>query len=164
MSPKRATFLSYDDDSLCAETREFIEEAGILLDERDIKKNPLSEQEVRSIIGHYNPKHFLNVLSKSYDKHNLGEKVPPQHELAKLIAEDPTLLRRPIIQTSRLVTFGCDKKSIAQMLQIGSNNNSNNDGDGDRGPQQQERQPRKQRGNQRGSQRSDRRQRQAATR
>lgn len=163
MPPKRATFLSYDNDSLCAETKEFIEESGVLVDERDIKEKPLSEQEVRSIIGHYNPRHFLNVLSKSYDKHNLGEKVPPQHELAKLIAEDPTLLRRPIIQTSRLVTFGCDKKSIAQMLQIGSNNN-NNDSDGDRGPQQQERQPRKQRGNQRGNQRSDRRQRQAATR
>ena len=162
MPPKRAKFLTYDNDSMCAEAKEFIEESGVLIDERDIKKNPLSEQEVRSIIGHYNPRHFLNVLSKSYDKHNLGENVPPQHELAKMIAEDPTLLRQPIIQTSRLVTFGCDKKSIAQMLQIGSNNN-NNDGDSDRG-QQQERQPRKQRGSQRGNQRSDRRQRQAATR
>lgn len=121
MPPKRAKFLTYGDDALCAETKKFIEDAGILLEIRDIEQQPLTFNEIDKLIKHIDPRHFLNVLSPSFDKHGLDERLPARHELIEMMVEDHTLLRRPIIQSARLVTVGCDKKSISLMLQISPN-------------------------------------------
>ena len=118
MTPKRAAFLSYGNDDLCAETRRFIEEAGVLLSVRDISKNPLSEAELSGLIGNLPIKHFLNAMSDSYTKYHLDKHLPDRDQLIKLLAQDHTLLRRPIVKSSRLVTVGCDKRKISEMLQI----------------------------------------------
>ena len=121
MPLKRAQFISYGNDTKCEEIRNFIEAAGIVLDIRDIEKQPLSDREIGRLVGHFDPRHFLNPLSQAYSKHHLDESLPDRDEVIRLISEDHTLLRRPIISTGRLVTIGCDKKSISDMLQIGSN-------------------------------------------
>lgn len=132
MPPKRATFLSYGSDEQCVETKKFIEESGVILSVRDIEKQPLTYDEIDRLIGYINPRHFLNMASASYEKSGLDEQLPPRRDLIGLIAEDHTLLRRPIIQAARLTTVGCDKKSIALMLQLSANGNGSNDDDRDR--------------------------------
>ena len=121
MAPKRAKYYSYGDDTLCVETKEFIEKAGVLLDVRDIEKQPLSILEMQRLFGHMNIKHFLNTLSESYAKLQLDKNLPPREEILQLMADDHTLIRRPIIKSLRLVTAGCDKRKIAQMFQISAN-------------------------------------------
>ncbi|MFQ6008444.1 MAG: arsenate reductase family protein [Candidatus Zixiibacteriota bacterium] len=127
MAPKRAQYLTYGNDELCAETRKFIENAGVLLDVRDIGKNPLSEEELTRLIGHLEITHFLNTLSESYTKYRLDKNLPSREQIIKLIARDHTLLRRPIVRSSRLLTIGCDKQKIADMLQIKSDGESPED-------------------------------------
>ena len=129
MPLKRAQFISYGNDTKCEEIRNFIEAAGIVLDIRDIEKQPLSDWEIGRLVGHFDPKHFLNPLSRAYSKHHLDESLPDRDEIIRLISEDHTLLRRPIISTGRLVTVGCDKKSVSDMLQIGSNGHKNSQSD-----------------------------------
>ncbi len=119
MASRRAQYLTYGDDGLCAETRKFIEDAGVLLDVRDISKNPLSEEELSDLIGHIPIKHFLNSLSDSYKKYRLDKHLPDREDILRLLAKDHTLLRRPIIRSARLLTIGCDKRKIADMLKIG---------------------------------------------
>ena len=109
MAPKRAKFYSYGQDTLCVETREFIEKAGVLLDVRDIEKQPLSILELKRLFGHINIKHFLNNLSESYSKLGLDKDLPPREKILQMMADDHTLIRRPIVQTMRLLTVGCDK-------------------------------------------------------
>ncbi len=121
MVPKRATFISYGTDDSCAEARKFIEDSGVLLRLRDLAKNPLTVYELEKLIGHTNIGHFLDTLSESYAKHKLDQNSTPRAEIIKLMAEDHTLIRRPIIQSARLTTVGCDKAKIAQMLQISLN-------------------------------------------
>jgi len=123
MALKRATFFSYGTDEQCMETQKFIEDAGILLDIRDISKDPLSERELSNLIGYLDVSHFLNSLSSSYTKNGLDKKPLDRESVIKLMAEDYTLIRRPIIKSTRLVTVGCDKKKIAVMLQMNSNGN-----------------------------------------
>lgn len=125
MPPKRATFISYGSDQQCVETKQFIEDAGVLLSVRDIEKQPLTYDEIDRLIGYINPRHFLNMASPSYEKSGLDQQLPPRRELIGLIAKDHTLLRRPIIQAARLTTVGCDRKSIALMLQLSANGNGN---------------------------------------
>ena len=104
MVPKRATFFSYGNDDTCAETKRFIEDGGVLLSVRDLEKSPLTVDELRKLIGYTNIAHFLNTLSDSYIKHNLGKNFMPREEILQLMAADYTLVRRPIVQSSRLTT------------------------------------------------------------
>jgi arsenate reductase-like glutaredoxin family protein len=127
MAPKRAQYLTYGDDGLCAETRKFIEDAGVLLDVRDIGKNPLSEEELSNLIGHIQITHFLNSLSDSYKKYRLDKHLPDREDILRLMAKDHTLLRRPIIRSARLLTIGCDKRKIADMLQISPDSHLSDD-------------------------------------
>lgn len=121
MPLKRATYLTWGEDEQCAETKKFIENAGVILDVRDLAKQPLTAGEVDRLIGHVNIDHFLNPMSKTYIKLEMDKKTPAREEMIKLIAEDYTLLRRPIIRNNRLFLIGCDKRKIAEMLQISPN-------------------------------------------
>jgi arsenate reductase-like glutaredoxin family protein len=127
MAPKRAQYLTYGNDELCVEIRKFIENAGVLLDVRDISEKPLSEEELIRLIGHLEITHFLNTLSESYTKYRLDKSLPSRDQIIKLLARDYTLLRRPIVRAARLVTIGCDKRKIADMLQIKSDGESPTD-------------------------------------
>lgn len=118
MAPKRATYLTYGNDEGCAETRKFLEEAGVVLNIRDLEKDPMSAYELMGVLGHLDAKHFINPMSESYAKHNLAEEIPSRQKLVELIAEDHTLLKRPIIKTIRLLTVGCDKDKISEMLRL----------------------------------------------
>jgi arsenate reductase-like glutaredoxin family protein len=124
MVAKRATFISYGNSDPCAETKKFIEEAGVVLDVRDLEKAPLSEYELHKMIGHLDLSHFLNTMSDSYTKGKFDGKSMDRNEVIKLMAADYTLIKRPIIRGSRLLLIGCDKKKISEMLQL--NNNSGN--------------------------------------
>lgn len=125
MPPKRVTFYSLGEDSLCSETLKFIENAGYILTIRDLNKSPLSYIEISKLIGFIDLKHFLNKASESYSKNNLDDNDLERSEIIKLIEADHTLLKMPIIKSARLVTVGCNKKKIGQMLQIAENGNMN---------------------------------------
>ncbi len=88
MPLKRATYLTWGEDEQCADTRKFIENAGVLLDVRDLSKQPLSVDEVDKLVGHIHIDHFLNPLSQSYTKYELDKKTPERREMIKLIAAD----------------------------------------------------------------------------
>ncbi|RME19107.1 MAG: hypothetical protein D6800_14725 [Candidatus Zixiibacteriota bacterium] len=118
MPQRRVKYYSYDEDDQCADIRRFIEEGGLILELRDLGKQPLNKDELAAMFGHINLEHFLNKNAKSYRKHGLDKGLPPRDELLALIAEDNTLLRRPIIRTTRLITVGCDKDNLARMLQL----------------------------------------------
>ncbi len=138
MVPKRAQFLTYGNDTQCADIRRFIEDGGVLLDIRDIEKKPLTLEEVNALVGYLDLNHFLNPMSPSFDKHGLDKELPPRDEVIAMIVKDHTLLRRPIIRTNRLFTIGCDKRKIAEMLQISPNGKPSADDDKDNGQNKRE--------------------------
>jgi arsenate reductase-like glutaredoxin family protein len=127
MAPKRAKFYSYGQDSLCAEVKEFIEKAGVLLEVRDIEKEPLSAGELTHLFRHIDIKHFLNTLSDAYTHYRLDKNLPPREKIIELMAQDHSLIRRPIVQSARLLTVGCDKRKIAEMLQINASGEASTD-------------------------------------
>ncbi len=69
MAPKRAIYLTYGNDESCAETRQFLEEAGVVLEIRDLGKNPMNAYELMGILGYLDAKRFaggsidLQILS-----------------------------------------------------------------------------------------------------
>jgi len=121
MPPKRAAFLMWGEDEECTGIRKFLEDAGVVLDIRDLTKRPLTVDEVEKLVGFVPLEYFLNSQSSSFTKHHLDRDNLDRDETIALIAEDPTLLRQPIIRTNRLFTVGCDRKKICEMLQISQN-------------------------------------------
>ena len=120
MAPKRAIFITFGSEPVCEETKKFIEEAGVLLTVRDLGENPFSYDELKKIIGHINLSHFLNSMAPEYSKLKL-DSINNREEVLRIIAENNSILQRPIIKTPRLMTVGCNKKKIAEMLQISFN-------------------------------------------
>ncbi len=121
MAPKRALFLCWGEDDICTDVRKFIEDAGVILNVRDVSKQPMTEDEINELVGHLEIGHFLNTASSAYGKLQLDKKRLPRVELIKHMAGDHTLIRKPIVKSSRLLTVGADKKKISEMLQIGAN-------------------------------------------
>lgn len=124
MAPRRATFISYGEEEGCAETINFIKDSGVLLTVRDLEKQPFNEQEVMNLVGHLDIRHFLNKSSDSYISNDLDKNLPDRDEVIKMMADDYTLIRRPIIRSARLITIGCDQKRVSEMLQLGVNSPS----------------------------------------
>ncbi|MDD3731958.1 MAG: hypothetical protein PHU88_06250 [candidate division Zixibacteria bacterium] len=129
MALKKVKYITYDENEQCYEIRRFIESAGIVLEVRDLSRQPFTESELKALISHFDISHFLNPMSKSYKKYGFDKHVPAREEIIKGIAEDYTLIRRPIIKNARLFTIGCSKKAISEMLQISQNGNNPDNGD-----------------------------------
>lgn len=121
MPQKRATFMILENDDRCEDVRRYIEDAGILLDVRNLRENPPSVRELESMFGHNPLTYFVNAASSDYERLGLDRRAPDRAEMLALISENPGLLRVPIIKTVRLLTIGCNKDLVAEVLQINSN-------------------------------------------
>jgi len=121
MPQRQATYITYGKDDGCDEIRKFIEDAGIALKVRDLMESPPSVQELTQLFGHNPLTYFVNPASEAYSRLGLDKALPERGELLALISANPQLLRCPIIKNTRLLTVGCNKEKIAEMLQIGRN-------------------------------------------
>jgi arsenate reductase-like glutaredoxin family protein len=105
----------------------FLKEHDVLVMERDITKKPFTKRELGIILGHLNPKHYLDTTSSVFKKKKLDKAVPPRNELLDLIMENPDLLRNPIIRSGRLIAIGNNRQQLVDMFQIKvSDNGSDN--------------------------------------
>lgn len=132
MAVRQAKFLTYGNDEQCAEIKKYIEDAGVILDFRDIEKKPLNVDELSAMMGYLEASHFINPASDSFEKYQLAEGLPERDKLIKMVVQDYTLLRRPIIRTARLLTVGCDKQKISEMLRLNGDANSSGGGNSHR--------------------------------
>jgi regulatory protein spx len=121
MPQKQATYMTYGSDERCEEIRKYIENSGYRVIYRDLGKQPLSVEELDFLFGHNPLLYFVNTASSEYAKLGLGDEMPERRQMLELIAKNPGLLRRPIVKSARLITVGCNKDKIAEMLQINSN-------------------------------------------
>jgi arsenate reductase-like glutaredoxin family protein len=126
---KRAQFFYRNPCTICDETKSFLEDHGVTVMARDINEKPLRRDELVSILGYLDPRHYLDMTSAAYRKQKLDKQMPSQGELFELIESNPELLRHPIIMAGRLVTIGSNQKQLIEMFQLSvSGNGSGKDG------------------------------------
>lgn len=124
---KRVDFYTYPHETNCEEMRQFLQTQDLDLRVRDLTKQPLTFDELNRLIRHIDIKHFINVGSKAYKKHHLDKELPDRKQIITYMAEDNDLLRKPIIISGRLMTVGCNRQKIMEMLQIKSNGSDPNE-------------------------------------
>ena len=92
-----------------------MESKGFHLDLRDLGKNGLSAAELEKLIGDRDYKQFLNSRNELYRKANMKEQPPSREEAIRLMAEEPNLIRRPVILAGGRIVLGFDEKGIAKL-------------------------------------------------
>lgn len=88
----------------------------VALEEREYGKNPLSQAELRDIIGAGPIENFLNTRTPLYRERNMKQKPPTVEEAIQLMIKDPNLLKRPVIVKGKKKLTGFNQAELKQLL------------------------------------------------
>jgi regulatory protein spx len=86
------------------------------IEEREYGKHPLSEKELREVIGDGPIEKFLNTRTPLYREKNMKQKPPPKEEAVRLMLKDPNLLKRPVIIKGKTTLTGFDEAELKRIL------------------------------------------------
>ena len=86
-----------------------------MLKERDLGKNPLSEEELKALFAGRDPRDFLNPRNEQYREMNMKEKPPSPAEAIRLMAKNPNLIRRPLVVRGKRMVAGFDEEALTDI-------------------------------------------------
>jgi arsenate reductase-like glutaredoxin family protein len=75
----------------------------------------LSAEEIDKLIGKRDYKEFLNTRNELYRERNMKDHPPSRAEAIKLMAENPNLIRRPILVSGGKMALGFDQKKFSEV-------------------------------------------------
>ena len=89
---------------------------NIEVEEREYGRNPLTEAELREIIGGEPIDNFLNTRTALYRQRNMKQKPPAKDEAISLMRKDPNLLKRPVIIKGKKRLTGFNEAQVEALL------------------------------------------------
>lgn len=78
---------------------------------RDLDNQRLSENELDKLIGDRDYKEFLNTRNELYRSRKMKLHPPTRSEAIKLMANEPNLIRRPVLIHGSQILLGFDEKA-----------------------------------------------------
>ncbi|MBI3895018.1 MAG: hypothetical protein HY313_03715 [Acidobacteria bacterium] len=84
--------------------------------ERDLTREPLNVAELDRLIGDGPYLEFLNPRNELYRTRKMKENPPSRREAIQLMAQNPNLIRRPIIRRAQQQVLGFDPEKLAALL------------------------------------------------
>lgn len=81
-------------------------QAGIFFKERDLFQDPLSESELRALVGKGAPANVFSWKSPSFKKLGLDPDDLEDGALISLMLEEPRLIRRPLVSVDGNLFIG----------------------------------------------------------
>lgn len=76
----------------------------------------LSEAELDKLIGSRDYKGFLNPRNELYRERNMKENPPSREEAIRLMAQNPNLIRRPILIQGSKIALGFDERTFEDVI------------------------------------------------
>ena len=92
-----------------------MEKHGFQLYFRDLAKERLSSAELEKLIGKRDYTEFLNPRNELFRRKNMKENPPPRREAIRMMAQEPNLIRRPVIVAGGRVVVGFDEDGMARL-------------------------------------------------
>jgi Spx/MgsR family transcriptional regulator len=108
-------FLHKPNCTACQKARKYLQRRGFRVYFRDLMKQRLSASELEKLIGKRDPTEFLNTRSALFRQKRMAEHPPSRSQAIRLMAEDPNLIRRPVIVAGGRVVLGFDENGIARL-------------------------------------------------
>lgn len=75
----------------------------------------LSVAELEELIGERDYTLFLNPRNELYRERGMKDHPPPRQEALQLMADNPNLVRRPILVNGRQMVLGLDEEEIGRL-------------------------------------------------
>ena len=91
-------------------------EKGALLDEHDLGKERLTAEQLDALIGTRDYLDFLNHRNELYRQRKMKENPPSREEALKLMAQEPNLIRRPIVIRDGQMVLGYDEEELRKLV------------------------------------------------
>ena len=85
-------------------------------EEREYGKNPLTETELKDIIGDEPIQNFLNTRTPLYREKNMKQKPPSKDETIKMMLKDQNLLKRPVFIKGKKKITGFNQAEVKELL------------------------------------------------
>jgi Spx/MgsR family transcriptional regulator len=112
---KTAQFLQKPSCTTCRKARAFMERRGFDLRFRDLGKERMSAAEIEKLIGRRDHREFLNTRNELYRQRKMKENPPSREETVRMMAEEPNLIRRPVILCGGRIVLGFDEEAIKSL-------------------------------------------------
>lgn len=112
---REVQFLHKPSCTTCRKARAYMEKRGFGLHFRDLGKERLSAAELEKLIGDRDHKQFLNPRNELYRQKNMKEHPPSREDAIRMMAEEPNLIRRPVIVGGGRVVLGFDEDGINKL-------------------------------------------------
>lgn len=102
--------------STCRDARRYAEERGTDLTLRDLFKQPLSKEELRTLLADRSASTIFSSRSPTVKKLGLDLTTLADDQLLDLMAEHPTLIRRPLTVVAGQLIVGFDRPAYDRQL------------------------------------------------
>jgi arsenate reductase-like glutaredoxin family protein len=89
---------------------------GAVLVERDLGRDPLTVAELKDLFGGRDPREFLNTRNELYRAMNMAQSPPSPAETVRLMAQNPNLIRRPIVARGRDRVLGYEEEALLRLV------------------------------------------------
>lgn len=109
---KTVRFLHKPSCTTCRKARAYVEKRGFGMHFRDLGKERLSAEELEKLIGDRDHTQFLNTRNELYRAKKMKDHPPSRGEAIRMMAEEPNLIRRPVIVAGGRVVLGFDQEGI----------------------------------------------------
>ncbi len=99
----------------CRKVKGLLLEMGAQLEEHDLGKDRLTAEQLDALIGPRNYLDFLNPRNELYRQRKMKEHPPKRDEALKLMAQEPNLIRRPIVIRGGQMALGFDEDALRKL-------------------------------------------------
>jgi Spx/MgsR family transcriptional regulator len=115
MPRAKIKFLQKPTCTTCRKAKAYLERLGVELELRSLDKQKLSKAELDELIGERDHKEFLSSRNELYRSRNMKEHPPTRAEAIQLMAEEPNLIRRPVVMRGKRIVLGYDEDAYKQL-------------------------------------------------
>lgn len=114
-------FICYPKCSTCKKAKKYLDDNNIKYEERDIKLNPPTYEELKSYYekSKLPIKKFVNTSGLTYKELNLKDKLPTMtdDEILKLISTNGMLIKRPLLITNKDILTGYKEEDYKRAIE-----------------------------------------------
>ncbi|MDP9148163.1 MAG: hypothetical protein M3N22_10935 [Acidobacteriota bacterium] len=116
MAQSKIQFLQKPSCTTCRKAKAHLEKMGAELSLRNLDTERLSEKELDELIGELDYIPFLNSRNEIYRTRKMKDHPPTRTQAIRLMAQNPNLIRRPVVKRGNRLVLGYDEHGYQDLL------------------------------------------------
>jgi Spx/MgsR family transcriptional regulator len=116
MPKAKIQFLQKPTCTTCRKAKAYLEKLGAEIESRSLDKQPLNRAELNELIGDRDYKQFLSTRNELYRTRKMKENPPSRSEAITLMAQEPNLIRRPVVLRGKRLVLGFDEQAYKDLV------------------------------------------------